>query len=48
MRDDSERERVNETGFDKMKKKKKQVVPYRSELDDGGDVERVELERNER
>ena len=44
--------RVNETGFDKMKKrkrkKKKQVVPYRSELDDGGDVERVELERNER
>ena len=51
MRDDSERERVNETGFDKMKKKKKkkkQVIPYRSELDDGGDVERVELERNER
>ena len=51
MRDDSERERVNETGFDKMKKKKKkkkQVIPYWSELDDGGDVERVELERNER
>ena len=51
MRDDSERERVNETGFDKMKKKKKkkkQVIPYRSELDDGGDVERMELERNER
>ena len=49
MRDDIERERVNETGFDKMKKKKKkQVVPYRSELDDGGDVERVELERTER
>ena len=51
MRDDSERERVNEIGFDKMKKKKKknkQVVPYQSELDDGGDIERVELERNER
>ena len=44
--------RVNETGFDKMKKekrkKKKQVVPYWSELDDGGDIKRVELERNER
>ena len=42
---------VNETGFDKMKKKKekkKQVVLYRSELDDGDDVKRVELERNER
>ena len=41
---------VNETGFDKMKKKKKkkQVVPYQSELDNGDDVERVELERNER
>ena len=43
---------MNETGFDKMKKKKKkkkkQVILYRSELDDGGDVERVELERNER
>ena len=44
---------MNETGFDKMKKKekkkkKKQVVSYRSELDDGDDVERVELERNER
>ena len=41
---------VNETGFDKMKKKKKkkkQVVPYQSELDNGDDVERVELERNE-
>ena len=51
MRDDIERERVNETGFDKMKKKKKkkkQVIPYRSELDDGGNIERVELERNER
>ena len=52
MRDDSERERVNETGFDKMKKKekkkKKQVLSYRSELDDGDDVERLELERNER
>ena len=32
----------------KKKKKKKQVIPYRSELDDGGDIERVELERNER
>ena len=46
---------MNETRFDKMKKKKKkekkkkkQVVPYWSELDDGGDIERVELERNER
>ena len=43
---------MNETGFDKMKKKekkkKKQVVSYWSELDDGDDVERVELERNER
>ena len=43
------------TGFDKMKKKKrkkkrkkKQVVLYRSELDNSGDIERVELERNER
>ena len=56
MRDDSERERVNETRFGKKKKrrkkeerrKKKQVVLYRSELEDGGDIERVELERNER
>ena len=45
--------RVNETGFEKIKKKKKkkkrkQVVPYWSELDDGGDIKRVELERNER
>ena len=52
MRDDSERERVNETRFLKKKKKrrrkKKQVVPYRSELEDGSDIERVELERNER
>ena len=31
MRDDGERERVNETGFDKMKKKK--IKLYRSELE---------------
>ena len=28
MRDDSEQERVNETGFDKMKKKKKKSKLY--------------------
>ena len=34
--------------FRSKKEKKKQVVLYRSELDDGDDVKRVELERNER
>ena len=32
MRDDNERERVNETGFDKMKKKKRKKKEKRSKL----------------